>query len=121
MIHIKKHSGNIPIFNIPGTLFANIPGISKGTFSEYSGNISWKCSTNIARTYIMPGGSEEAQNCNKLFENFKKPRLHIDKEFYYFAQNKVQKLIFNKKNVYLENIINECIECKLNRKNYGKP
>ena len=78
-------------------------------FHEYSTNI------------YLPGGSEAVQNCNKLFINFKKPRLHINKELYNFAQNRVQKLIFNKKKVYFENKINECIECKLNRKNYGKP
>ena len=52
-----EHSGNIPIFNVPGTLFweyspefhrepfPNIPGI-------YHGNIS----TNIPQTYICPVG-----------------------------------------------------------------
>ena len=32
----------------------NIPQNSQGTFSKYSGNISWECSTNIPRTYICP-------------------------------------------------------------------
>ena len=40
---IHKHSGNIPIFNILGTLFGNIPGISQGTFPHipgiYYGNV----------------------------------------------------------------------------------
>ena len=30
------------------------PGILQGTFSEYSGNISWECSKNIPRKYICP-------------------------------------------------------------------
>ena len=64
------HSGNIPAFIIPGTfpreysyiqysgniLQGIFPAISKGTFFEYSGNISWECSTNIPRTYICPVG-----------------------------------------------------------------
>ena len=32
------------------------PGISKGTFSEYSRNIYWECSTNTPRTCICPVG-----------------------------------------------------------------
>ena len=65
-----EHSENISIFNIPGTYpreYSHIqysrnilqgiyPGVSQGTFSEYSGNISWGCSTNIPRTYICPVG-----------------------------------------------------------------
>ena len=47
-----EQSGDIPKFNIPGTLFRNIPLISLGIFSEYTGNTSWKCSTNIPRTHI---------------------------------------------------------------------
>ena len=31
-------------------------GISKGTFSEYSGNMLWERSTNIPQTYICPVG-----------------------------------------------------------------
>ena len=36
------------------------PGISQGTFSEYFGNISWECSTNIPRTYICLVGKISA-------------------------------------------------------------
>ena len=32
-------------------------GISLGIFSEYTGNISSECSTNIPRTYICPVGN----------------------------------------------------------------
>ena len=48
-----ENSGNIPTFNIRGIF----PRISQGTFSEYSRNISWECSTNIPRTYICLVGS----------------------------------------------------------------
>ena len=34
-----ENSGNIPIFNIPEHYLEIFPGISQGTFSEYSGNI----------------------------------------------------------------------------------
>ena len=46
-----KHLGNIPIFNIPGTLFENIPGNSIGDFFrifwEYIMQMFHKNSTNI--------------------------------------------------------------------------
>ena len=45
-----EQSGNIPIFNIPGIF----PGISLRNLSEYTGNISRECTTNILRTYICP-------------------------------------------------------------------
>ena len=57
-----EQRGNIPIFNIPGTLFRNIPRISLEIVCEYTGNISRECSTNISRTYICPVG-------NSLFRN----------------------------------------------------
>ena len=61
--------GNIPTFNIPSTIFRNIPQISLGTFSESTGNISWKCSTNIPQRYICPVGrnsllSDINDNCD---------------------------------------------------------
>ena len=57
-----EQSGNIPLFNIPGTLFRTIPGISLEIFSEYTGNISWECSTNIPRIYICLVGSIVSAN-----------------------------------------------------------
>ena len=67
MVHQKKacnirrifmeQPGNIPIFNIPGHYFGKCPRISLGIFSEYNGNISRECSTNIPRTYIFPVGN----------------------------------------------------------------
>ena len=47
-----EHLANIPIFGIPGTLFGKLPGISQRTFSEYTRNILWKCSTDIPRIYV---------------------------------------------------------------------
>ena len=45
-------------------------GISQGTFSEYSENISWECFTYIPRTYICPVGSgiQFATECYKSQE-----------------------------------------------------
>ena len=45
------------IFNIPGTLFRKILQNFIGNFSEYTGNISRECSTNIPQTYICPVGN----------------------------------------------------------------
>ena len=52
-----EQPGNFPIFNIPGTLFRNILRNFTGNFSEYTGNISRECSTNISRTHICPLGN----------------------------------------------------------------
>ena len=41
------------------------PGTSQGTFSEYSVNISWECSTNIPRTYICPEDIEYKSNSDR--------------------------------------------------------
>ena len=53
--------------------------------------------------------SEAIKNCDKLLKKFEKSRLHIDKELYNAARYKVNNLIFNKKNDYFENKLNECI------------
>ena len=53
-----EQPGNFPIFSIPGTLFQNILRNFNGNFSEYTGNISRECSTNIPRTYICPVGND---------------------------------------------------------------
>ena len=45
------------MFNIPGTLFRNVLRNFTGNFSEYIGNISSECSTNIPRTHICPLGN----------------------------------------------------------------
>ena len=50
-----EHSGNIPIFNIPGTLFGNIPRNFIGNFfgiREYIMAMFHECSTNI---YLLGG------------------------------------------------------------------
>ena len=52
--------------------------------------------------------SEAIKNLDKLLKKYKRS-LHIDKEFYNGARYKVHKLIFNKKNDYFENKLNECI------------
>ena len=65
-----EYSGNIPTFNIQGTFPGEysciqypwnipqgiFPTISWGTFSEYSANMPWECSTNVPQTYICPVG-----------------------------------------------------------------
>ena len=53
-----EQAGNIPVFNIPGTLSRIIPRNIIGTFSEYTGNISWECSTNI---YLRGGNTVDSQ------------------------------------------------------------
>ena len=50
--------------------------------------------------------SEVISYCDKLLKNFKKSRLHIDKELYNAARYKVRKLIFKKKKDYFENKLN---------------
>ena len=57
----KKHSQDIH-GTFPKHFFGIFPGIPLGIFSEYTGNISWKCSTNIPRTYICPVSSALKQN-----------------------------------------------------------
>ena len=42
-----EQSGDISMFNIPGTLFRIFPRTSLGTSSQYTGDISWECSTNF--------------------------------------------------------------------------
>ena len=60
LIHLKKmyvtfveyswNNQEIFLYSIfPEHYLGLFPGISYGTFSEYSGNISWECSTNIPR------------------------------------------------------------------------
>ena len=53
--------------------------------------------------------SEAIRNREKLLKKFKRSRLHIDKELYNAAQYKVPKMIFNKKNDYSQNKLNEFI------------
>ena len=52
-----EQPGNIPVFNIPGILFEIFPEISVWMFSEYIGDISRECYTNIPRTYTCPVGN----------------------------------------------------------------
>ena len=47
-----EQSRNIPIL-FPEHYLGIFPAISYGTFCEYSGNVSWECSTNIPQT-IFP-------------------------------------------------------------------
>ena len=42
------------IFDIPGTLFWNIPRNSLRIYSNYTGDIPLECSTNIPQTCICP-------------------------------------------------------------------
>ena len=51
-----EHLGNIPIFNIPKTLFGNIPQMFKGNFSQ----VFWEQIMGMFQEYstnvYMPGG-----------------------------------------------------------------
>ena len=49
-----EQPGNFSIFSIPEAVFQNILRNFIGNFSEYAGNISGECSTNIPQTYICP-------------------------------------------------------------------
>ena len=49
---------------------------------------------------------------DKLFKKYKNSKLHVDKEIYNAARNKVQRLIIKKKRMYYEDKIND---------NVGKP
>ena len=80
LIHLKKihvifvgYSWNIQgifLYSIFPEYYLRIfPSISQGTFSEYSGNISWECSTNIPESYICPVGKERRDFCQ--YEEFK--------------------------------------------------
>ena len=53
--------------------------------------------------------SEAIKNGDKLLKKLKRSTLNIDKEFYSAARYKADKMIFNKKNDYFENKLNECI------------
>ena len=52
--------------------------------------------------------SEAIKNRDKLLKNFKRSRLHINKELYNAAQYKLYKMNFDKKK-YFEIKLNECI------------
>ena len=53
--------------------------------------------------------AEKISVCDKLFEEFKKSKLHIDKEIYKIARYEVQKLISYKKKSFFENKLNDSI------------
>ena len=53
--------------------------------------------------------AEKISVCDKLFKNFKKSKLHIDKEIYEIARYKVQKLISYQKKKFFENRLNDSI------------
>ena len=53
--------------------------------------------------------ADEIKNCDKLFKNFKKSKLHIEKDIYNAARYKVRKMIFNKKRLLFEKKLSESI------------
>ena len=55
---------------------------------------------------------EKISDRDKLFQKFKKSRLHVDKDNYKELRNEVQKLICKKKKAYFESKLTE---------NIGKP
>ena len=46
--------------------------------------------------------ANEIKNRNKLFRKFKKSKLQIDKDIYNAARYKLQKMIINKKELFLK-------------------
>ena len=46
--------------------------------------------------------SDQIKNLDKLFKNFKKSKLHVDKDIYNAARNKLQKMIFDKKRAFFQ-------------------
>ena len=51
-----EHSGNIPIINIPGILFGNIPQDFRGNFFQIFREYIMGMFYDIPRTYICPVG-----------------------------------------------------------------
>ena len=56
-----EHSGNIP-----------------RTISEYSGNMSWECSTNIPRTYICQAGKTRRKFLGKVSQEIQNEKYLIN-------------------------------------------
>ena len=61
--------------------------------------------------------ADEIKNRDKLFRNFKKSKLQIDKDIYNAARYKLQKMIINKKKHFLKT--NE-LNVLANQKIYGR-
>ena len=61
--------------------------------------------------------ANEIKNCDKLFKEFKKSKLHIAKDIYNAARYKVRKMIFNKKRSFFEN---NSVNLLVNLEIYGR-
>ena len=61
---------------------------------------------------------EKLNSKDKLFQKFKKSRLHIDKEFFKKVKYEMLKLIGTKKQAFLKK---KYLEVLVNQKNYGNP
>ena len=77
----------------PEHYFEILHGISLGIFSEYTGNISWECFTNIPRTYICPVGNERRAKSNEQRAKSNKRRAKSNKQR---AKNNEQRAKSNK-------------------------
>ena len=53
--------------------------------------------------------TDEIKNRDKLFKKFKNSKLHIDKDIYNVARDKVRKMIFNKNRSFFEKKLSESI------------
>ena len=53
--------------------------------------------------------ADEIKNRDKLYRKFKKSKLQIDKDIYNAARYKLQKMIINKKRVFLKNKLTQSI------------
>ena len=63
----RNNQGILLCSVFPEHFFGIFPAILLGIFSEYTGNISWECSTNIPRTYICSVGTLEILYTKKIF------------------------------------------------------
>ena len=71
-----------------------------------------KCIKDTSQDWFDVKIMEKIEARDKLFKKFKKSHLHIDKDNYKEARNKVEKLICTKKKAYIEGKLTE---------NIGKP
>ena len=53
--------------------------------------------------------TDEIKNRDKLFKKFKNSKLHIDKDIYNVARDKIRKMIFNKNRSFFEKKLSESI------------
>ena len=114
-----EQSGNIPVFNIPGILFRNIPQNFIGNFYriywEYLMGMFHEYSTNV----YLPGGNHRLAKL--IVVDFHAKLCHISiKQALTEIRQKFWK--FWKGRHFIRNILRKCITCKkFNSKSYQYP